>query len=78
MAADSGVDDREMNAGGHVRERVAQDECALQHLLRRDAVGDVDHFGLGRDAFHDAVAGADEVVLQPEVREEGDDHGPGP
>jgi hypothetical protein len=35
-------------------------------------VGDVDHVDIGRDALDDAVTGADEVVLQAEVGEEGD------
>ena len=34
MAADAGVDDREMHAGRHVRQRVAEHKRALQHLLR--------------------------------------------
>jgi hypothetical protein len=40
-------------------------------------VRDVDQLGPGRDALHHAVAGADEVVLQAEVGQEGNDHGSG-
>ena len=57
---------------GEVRERVREHERALQHALRRDPVRDVDDLDLGRDPLHHAVAGADEVVLEPEVGEEGD------
>ena len=63
----TGVDDGEMNALGHVRQRVSQHERALQDLLRIDAVGDVDDLDLGRDPLHDAVARADEVVGDAEV-----------
>src|SRR5581483_1126847 len=63
----------EVDADGQVRNRVAQDDRTLQHRLRRDAVRHVDHARVGRDARDHAVAGADEVVLQSEVGEEGDD-----
>ena len=42
--------------------------------LRRDPVRDVDDLRLGRDPLDHAVAGADEVVLKPEVAQEGDEH----
>ena len=59
---------------GMYGQRVRQHERALEDRLWRDAVGDVDHPRVGRDPGDDAVAGADEVVLQPEVAEEADDH----
>ena len=42
--------------------------------LRRDPVRDVDDLDLGRDPLDHAVAGADEVVLEPEVGQERDEH----
>ena len=39
-----------------------------------DPVRDVEDLDLGRDHLHHAVAGADEIVLEPEVAEEGDQH----
>ncbi len=49
----------------HVADRVRQDERALHHLPRRDAVRDVDDLRLGGDRLDHAVAGADEVVGSP-------------
>ena len=72
-AADAGIDDGEVHAHGHVRKRVAQDERAGQHALRRDSVRHVDDLDVGRDALDDAVTGADEVVRQAEVAEERDE-----
>jgi hypothetical protein len=77
MAADAGIDDCQVNAGRHVRERVGEYERALQHLLRRDPVCDVDDLRLWRDPLDHAMAGADEVVLEPEVGQERDHHRPG-
>ena len=74
LGADTGIDDREVHALGHVREGVGEHERALQHLRRLDAVRDVDDVRVRRDALDHAVARADEVVLEPEVGEEGDDH----
>ena len=76
MAADARVDDGEVDADRHVRQRVGEHERPLQHRLRRDPVGDVDDLGLRRDPLDHAVAGADEVVLEPEVGEERDEHRP--
>jgi hypothetical protein len=73
-ASDARVDDGEVDPDGHVPDRVREDEGALEHRLRRDAVGDVDDLRLGGDPLDHAVAGADEVVLEPEVAEEGDEH----
>ena len=72
------VDDREMNPDRHVGQRVGEHERALQHRLRRDPVRDVDDLGLRRDALDHSVTGADEVVLEAEVGEEGDEHVPAP
>ena len=72
IAADTGVDDREMDADRQVRERVAQHDRSLEHRLRLDAVRHVDHPHLGGDLCDHSVARPDEVVLQPEVGEEGD------
>jgi hypothetical protein len=77
VAADSRVDDRQVHADRHVRERVAEHERALEHLLRRNPVCDVDDLRVGSDPLDHAVAGADEVVLQPEVGQERDHHGSG-
>src|SRR5581483_8585300 len=73
-AADAGIDDGEVNADRHVGDGVRQHERSLEHTLRNDPVGDVDDVRLGRDPLDDAVAGADEVVLEPEVGQEGDEH----
>ena len=72
LAADLGVDDREMHARRAVRQRAAQDERAGAHVVARDAVGDVDDARLGRDARDHAVADPDEVVGEAVVGEERD------
>ena len=59
---------------GHVRERAREHERALEDLLPRDPVRDVDDLRLGRDPLDHAVARADEVVLEPEVAQEADEH----
>ena len=74
VAAHARVDDGEMDADRHVRQRVGEDERTLQHRLGRDPVGDVDDLRVRGDPLDDAVAGADEVVLEPEVGEERDEH----
>ena len=73
-AADAWIDDGEVNADRHVGERVREHQRALQDRLRRNPVRDVDDLGLWRDPLDHAVARADEVVLQPEVGEEADEH----
>jgi hypothetical protein len=45
--ADARVDDREVHAGRHVRQRVGQDERSLQDRLGLDPVRDVDDPRLG-------------------------------
>jgi hypothetical protein len=76
VAAHSRIDHREVHAGRHVRGRVPENERALQHRLGRDPVRDVDHPRVRGDAGDHAVAGPDEIVLEPEIGHEGDDaHG---
>ena len=74
LATNAGIDDREMHALGEVGERVREHDRPLQHAVRLDPVRDVDDLDLGSDPLHDAVAGADEVVLEPEVGQERDQH----
>ena len=74
IAADPGIDDGEMDALRQVRKRVREHERALEDALRLDAVRDVDDLGLRRDPLHHAVAGPDEIVLEPEVGQERDQH----
>ena len=71
IPADSRVDNGKVHADGHERQRVGQDEGALQHMLGKDAVGDVDEVGVGRDPFDHAVADADELVRDAVVGEQG-------
>ena len=67
LGADAGIDDRQVHALRHVRKRAGEDERSLEHLLRLDAVGDVDDVRVRRDPLHHPVTRADEVVLEPEV-----------
>ena len=73
-AADTRVDDRQVDADRHEADRVREDEGALEDCLRRDPVRDVDDLRLRGDALHDAVASTDEIVLEPEVAQERDEH----
>ncbi len=68
------VDDRQVHARGHVRERAREDVGALQHLRCRDAVRDVDDASVRRDLGDNPVAGPDEVVPETEVAQEADHH----
>ena len=77
MASHARIDDREVDAARHVGNRVGEHERALQHRLGRDAVGDVDDLRVWRNPLDHTVAGADEVVLEPEVGEKGDEHADG-
>src|SRR5204862_4230809 len=72
-AADSWIDDGEVDALGHEWQRVGQRERSLEDGLRRDAVRDVDDLDVGRNSLHHTVTRADEVVLQAEVRQERDE-----
>ena len=74
-ASYTGIDDREVDPDGHEPDRVRQHEGALEDRRRRDPVGDVDDLHVRGDALDHAVARADEIVLEPEVAEEGDEHG---
>ena len=71
--ADPRVDNRKMHALGHERKRVRVRQRTLQDGLRCDAVCDVDDLDVWRDPFDHAVTGADEIVLQSEVRQERDE-----
>src|SRR5262245_12341999 len=62
-----------MHSFGHERERVGERQRSLQDCLRRNPVRDVDDLHVGRDPLHDTVTGADEVVAQPEIRQERDE-----
>ena len=62
-----------MDPDRHVGKRVGEDERTLQDPLRGDAMGDVDDLDVGRDSLDDAVTGACEVVLEPEVGQERDE-----
>ena len=73
VAAHARVDDCEVDALRHVRNRAREHQRALDDVVRRDPVRDVDHLGLGGDALDHSVARADEVVLEAEVRQEGDE-----
>src|SRR4029079_16690293 len=68
--ADARIDDREVNSFGHEGERIRQSQRSLEHGLRRDAVSDVDDLDFRCDPLHHTVAGADEIILQAEVRQE--------
>src|SRR4029450_5335009 len=58
---------------GHVRKRAGENECALQDVLGRDPVRDVDHLDIGCDALDHAAARTCEVVLEAEIGQEGDE-----
>jgi S-adenosylmethionine hydrolase len=70
LGPDLGVDDRQVHAGGHVRQCAAQDQCAGADVVPGDPVRDVDDPRRRRDPGDDAVADADEVVVEPIVAEE--------
>ena len=68
--ADAGVDDGEVHARGHVRQRVAQHERAGAHVVAGDRVGDVDHARARAAPRDHAVADADELVAVAVVGQE--------
>src|SRR5206468_12056492 len=72
-SANARIDDGEVDSLRHEGERIREGERTLQNGLRRDSVRDVDDVDLRRDALHHAVAGADEVVFEAEVRQERDE-----
>ena len=51
----------------------ARVERSLENAPRLDSVRDVDDLDLRRDALDNAVAGTDEVVLETEVGQKGDE-----
>ena len=72
---DVGIDHRQMDADGHVRERAAEDDRPGADVVAGHAVGDVDHSRRRADLRHHPVAHADEVVLEPVVGQERDHRG---
>src|SRR6266511_6263508 len=74
LAADSGVDNGEVNSFREVGKRVREHERTLQDALWLDPVRDVDDLDVWRDSLHDRVTRADEVVCEAEVGQEGDEH----
>jgi hypothetical protein len=73
VGPDARVDDRDVDPDGHVGQRVREHERALKDVLRRNAVRDVDHVRVRRNALDHAAARAHEVVLETEVGQEGDE-----
>jgi hypothetical protein len=70
--AHAGIDHDDMD--GPLREigpALGEREARLAELVRLDFVGDVDDAGAGRDGGDDAFHHADEVVLQTEIRQQG-------
>src|SRR5438045_1685334 len=63
-----------MDAVRHVRRRIREHERALENVSRRNPMCDVDDLRLWCDPLDHAVTGADEVVLEPEVAQKGDEH----
>src|SRR5262249_34958572 len=76
ICSDTRIDDGEVNADWHVLESVRQHERPLKHLLRRDAVGDVDDLSVRGDATDDPVARTDVVIRKAKIAQEGDAHAP--
>ena len=62
LGADVGVDDGEVHAGGHVRQRPREHRGARPHVLARDAVREVDDARVRADPGDHAVDDADELV----------------
>ena len=67
------IDDREVDARGHERQRPGQHQRPRAHVVRGDAVREVDHVGARAAPRDHPVADADELVLQSVVGEKGDD-----
>ena len=68
--ADARVDDRQHDAVGHVRDRTGPAPGAAADVERPDAVGQVDDHRVRRQVAHDRLDHADELVVEPVVREE--------
>ena len=73
VAADTRVDDRQVDALRHEGNRAREHERPLDDAVRRDPVRDVDHLGVRGDALDASAADSHEVVLEAEVRQEGDE-----
>ena len=75
VGAHAGVDDRhDDRVVGEVLHRPHEEERTRTHVVRRDVVPEVDDPHVGREAEHDGLAHADELVGVAVVRGEGDDH----
>ena len=75
VASDAWIDHRQVDALRHERQRVAEDDRTLEHVLGWDPVRNVDDLDFGRDPLDHAVTGAYEVVLETEVAQERHEHG---
>lgn len=72
--ADAGVDHGDVDgAVGEVVENLPEDECAVDHVVWPDEVGDVDELGGRGELEDDALYAGDVVVGLAEVGGEGDD-----
>src|SRR5262249_60462046 len=60
-AANAGIDYRKVNSNRHVSGCVRKHQRALEHLLRRNPVRDVDDLHLRGDRLDHSVAGPHEV-----------------
>ena len=60
---------------GQVLHRPHEQERARPHVVGRDLVADVEDAHVGREAEHDRLAHADELVGEPVVGRESDQHG---
>jgi hypothetical protein len=77
LAADPGIDHRQMDARREVGQRPAEDQRAGAHVVARDAMRHVEYADLRCQARDDAVAHADELVVVAVVGEERHDPGHG-
>jgi hypothetical protein len=73
---DPRIDHGEVDSLGHVGKGVRQNEGSLQDTLRLDPVRDVDHVRVRRDSLDDTPARTREVILDAEVGQKSDEHGP--
>ncbi len=71
--ADAAVDDADMNTDREVADRVRQRHGAGHDGLGLDAVRHVNDPDAGCAKDHDALDDAGELVLKPEIGQEGDD-----
>ena len=73
IGADPRIDYGEMNSHRHVRNRVSERQRSVKKAPRFDAVRDVDDLDIGGNPLDHTVAGTDEVVLETEVGQKGDE-----